>query len=323
MNITILDGYTLNPGDNPWTPVEKLGTVTVFDRTAPEDTLERAQGAQVLLTNKTQLPADVINALPDLEYISVLATGYDVVDIRAAEERGIPVSNVPGYSTPAVAQHVFAMLLELCSKTAGYDRAVKAGEWGAQPDFCHIKFPQAELQGKRLGIVGFGSIGQAVARIGHAFGMEILAYAPRPKPQPSWGKVTFTDLDELFEQADAVSLHCPQTEHNMGFIDRSLIARMKPSALLINTARGTLINEADLADALNKGIIAGAGLDVVAAEPISENNPLMTAKNCLITPHIAWATLESRRRLMEQTARNIDAFMNRAPVNVVNGVTFA
>lgn len=323
MNITILDGYTLNPGDNPWTPIEDLGSVRIYDRTPTEKTLERASDAQVLLTNKTAIPGDILNALPNLEYISVLATGYDVVDVRAAAERGIPVSNVPGYSTPAVAQHVFAMILELASKTAAYDRATKDGEWGAQPDFCHIKFPQAELQDKKLGIVGFGSIGQATARIGQAFGMKILAYAPRPKAQPQWGPVEFVDLDQLFEQADVVSLHCPQTEENKGFINKALITRMKASAMIVNTARGTLINEPDLADALNSGVIAGAGLDVVAEEPVREDNPLMSAKNCLITPHIAWATLESRQRLMHQTAANIRAFQERSPINVVNGVSFA
>lgn len=318
MKIVVLDGYTLNPGDNPWDEIETHGTLEVHDRTPESDIVPRAAGADVILTNKTKLPAEVIGELPDLKYISVLATGYDVVDIKAAAARGIPVSNVPGYSTPAVAQHVMALLLELASRTGAYDASTKNGGWSDQPDFCNIAFGQTELAGKTLGIIGFGGIGQEAARLGHAFGMKILAHAPRPKPQPEWGTVEFADLDTVFANSDAISLHCPQTSDNKEFVNADLLGRMKASAFLINTARGTLVNEEDLARALEAGTIAGAGLDVLAQEPPAKDNPLMHAPNCLITPHVAWATLESRQRLMKMTAENIRAFAQGAPVNVVN-----
>jgi len=321
MKIVVLDGYTLNPGDNPWDEIETLGTLEVHDRTPHNEIAQRAAGADVILTNKTKLPAEILDELPDLKYISVLATGYDVVDVNAAAARGIAVSNVPGYSTPAVAQHVMALLLELASRTGDYDASTKNGDWSGQPDFCNIAFGQTELAGKTLGIIGFGGIGQEAARLGHAFGMRILAHAPRPKPQPQWGTVEFADLGTVFAESDAISLHCPQTEENKEFVNAALLARMKPSAFIINTARGTLINEGDLAKALEAGTIAGAGLDVLAQEPPAKDNPLMRAPNCLITPHVAWATLESRQRLMKMTADNIRAFANGAPTNVVNGVS--
>lgn len=314
MKIVVLDGYTLNPGDNPWTGLETLGEVAVFDRTAAEDVLARAEGADVLVTNKVRLGAEIIAALPSLKFIAVTATGHDVVDGAAARARGISVSNVPGYSTPAVAQHVLALLLALASRVA----ESAAEDWTASPDWCVMSQPMTELAGKTMGVVGFGNIGSEVGKLASAFGMKVLAHAPRPKPQPQWGEVEFVSLEELFRRSDAVSLHCPLTPENAGFINAALLDGMKRSAFLINTARGPLINEPELAEALNTGKIGGAALDVLSAEPPSPENPLLGAKNCIITPHVAWATLEARQRLMSQTVENVRAFADGAVVNVVN-----
>lgn len=316
--IVVLDGYTINPGDNPWDALETLGELTVYNRTAPELVLERAAGADILLTNKAVLDDALLAALPDLRYISVLATGYNVVDVAAAGRRGIPVSNVPEYSSLAVAQHTFALLLELTNRVGLHDAAVKLGEWSACEDFSFCKAPLVELAGKTMGIVGFGRIGRAVAKIAQAFGMEVMAHTPHPPREPDVPGVRFTGVDELFSTADIVSLHCPQTPENTGFVNAALLARMKTSAFLLNTGRGALINEQDLAIALRGNHLAGAALDVVSREPIPADNPLLTAPNCIITPHIAWAALAARRRLIAQTTANVAAFLNGKAVNVVN-----
>lgn len=318
MNIVILDGYTINPGDNPWTPIAALGELTVYDRTPPELVVERAAPADLILTSKCRLDAAVIAALPRLQYISLLATGYNNVDVAAAGARGIPVANIPAYSTESVAQTVFALLLELTTAAGQHDRAVKAGEWCAAPDFSFCTQPLVELDGLTLGIVGYGAIGRAVARIGAAFGMRIIAYAPRIPADPGPTPVSFVPLDELLATADVVSLNCPQTAENAGMIDSSSLRRMKPGAFLLNAARGALVNEADLAAALREGVIAGAGLDVVTVEPMQPDNPLLKAPNCIITPHIAWASLAARRRLMAILAANVASFVSGAPVNLVN-----
>ena len=318
MNIVVLDGFTLNPGDNPWTDVEKLGSVTVYDRTPAELIIERALAADIVLTNKTPLTAETLDQLPSLKFISVLATGYNVVDVQAARERNITVSNVPIYGTDSVAQFTFALLLELCHNVALHDGLVKGGDWTANPDFCFWKTPLVELVGKKMGIVGFGRIGRRVARLADALGMEILAYDMVHSDVADYVSFRWADIDELFKEADVVSLHCPQTADNAGFVNAALLKTMKPSSFFINTARGALVNEQDLAQALNEGVLAGAAVDVVSSEPIAADNPLLSAKNCLITPHIAWATLEARRRLMQTTAGNVAAFIESSPVNVVN-----
>ncbi len=318
MRIVVLDGYTLNPGDNPWDEVAALGELTVYDRTPGEQSVERAQSADIVLTNKTPLPAESLERLPDLKFISVLATGYNVVDVAAARQRGIPVSNVPVYGTDAVAQFVFALILELCHHAAAHSAGVKAGEWSKSPDFCYWNTPLIELAGKRMGIVGFGRIGRRVGELAHAFGMEVLASDVQQGNEPDYGPFAWRGVDELFAEADIVSLHCPQTPGNAGFVNAALLGRMQRHAFFINTARGGLVNELDLADALHHGVIAGAAVDVVSSEPIASDNPLLGAPNCLITPHIAWATLAARQRLMRTTAENIAAFMRGRPINVVN-----
>lgn len=318
MNIVVLDAATVNPGDNPWTEVEKLGAVTVYDHTEPEQILERAVPADILLTNKTLLTAETLAQLPNLKFISVLATGYNVVDAQAARQRHIPVSNVPVYGTDSVAQFTFALLLELCHHVGLHDELVKKGDWASSIDFSFWKTPLVELAGKIMGIVGFGRIGRRVGQLAHAFGMEVVACGRTHSKAPDDSAFRWVELEALFKQADVVSLHCPQTADNVGFVDAALLSTMKPSAFLINTARGPLVNEQDLADALNRGTLAGAAVDVVSAEPIVSENPLLTAKNCLITPHIAWASLEARKRMMQTTAENIAAFINGTPVNIIN-----
>lgn len=319
MKIVILDGYTINPGDNPWTPVEALGECKVYDRTPADLVLERALEADIVLTSKVKLTEAVIAALPNLRYISLLATGYNNVDVMSAAMRGIPVANVPAYSTESVAQTAFALLLELTTRVGLHDTAVKNGEWVRSPDHSFWKSPLVELDGLTIGIVGYGAIGRAIARVAAAFGMRVIAYAPRIPADPGSTTVRFVQLDELFATADVVSLNCPQTEENTGFVNNRMLALMKPDAFLINVARGGLVKEADLADALNKGVIAGAGLDVVAHEPMLADNPLLGAANCVITPHIAWASLAARKRLMGIVADNIASFLAGRPQNVVNG----
>ncbi|MDR3581491.1 MAG: D-2-hydroxyacid dehydrogenase [Oryzomonas sp.] len=316
--IVILDGYTINPGDNPWTQVENLGTCTIYDRTPPELTLERAAEADIVLTSKVKLNAALLNVLPKLKYISLLATGYNNIDVAAAGQLGIPVSNVPAYSTESVAQTTFALLLELAVQVGIHDAAVKAGEWTRCPDHSFWKTQITELDGLTLGIVGYGTIGRAVGRIGAAFGMRIIAHAPRIPRQAGPVPVRFVGLEELFSTADVVSLNCPQTSENTGFVNSRLLGLMKSNAFLINVARGGLVNEADLAQALHTGRIAGAGLDVVAHEPMLAGNPLLSAPNCIFTPHIAWASLAARRRLMNIVAANVASYLDGAPGNVVN-----
>jgi len=318
MKIVILDGYTINPGDNPWTPVEVLGECTVYDRTPAGLILERARDAEIILASKAKLTEAVIDGLPKLRYISLLATGYNNVDVSAAARLGIPVSNIPAYSTESVAQTAFALLLELTTQVGLHDAAVKSGEWTSCPDHSFWKSSIVELDGLTMGIVGYGTIGRAVARVANAFGMKVIAHAPRVPADPGPTQVRFVPLEELFATSDVVSLNCPQTPENTGFVNARLLSVMKPTAFLINVARGGLVNEADLADALNRGVIAGAGLDVVAHEPMLADNPLLKADNCIFTPHIAWASLAARKRLMNIVAGNIAAFIAGNPVNVVN-----
>jgi len=318
MKIVILDGYTINPGDNPWTPVEALGECTIYDRTPAELIVERARDAGIILTSKVKLTEAVIAALPQLRYISLLATGYNNVDAAAAARRGIPVSNVPAYSTESVVQTAFALLLELATRVGLHDAAVKAGEWTSCPDHAFWKSSIVELDGLTMGIVGYGTLGRAMARVANAFGMQVIAHAPRIPADPGPTPVRFVPLEELFATSDVVSLNCPQTPENTGFVNSRLLSVMKPASFLINVARGGLVNEADLTDALNRGVIAGAGLDVVAHEPMLADNPLLKADNCIFTPHIAWASLAARKRLMNIVAGNIAAFIAGKPVNVVN-----
>jgi glycerate dehydrogenase len=315
MNIVILDSFTTNPGDLSWAPLESLGSLVAYDRTDDADIVPRARDAEIVLTNKTLLSRGVIAALPRLKCICVLATGYNVVDVAAAKEHGVTVCNVPEYSTPNVAQAVFALLLELTNRTGHHDRTVHEGRWAACDDFCYWDGELVELAGLTLGIVGYGRIGQAVARVGRAFEMRILAHRRQATGPIDGGE--YADLDRLFAESDVVSLHCPLTPATKELVNAARLARMKPTALLINTARGGLVNEADLAAALDAGTIAGAGLDVLSVEPPSAANPLLRARNCVITPHIAWATRNARRRLIEATAGNVAAFLAGRPQNVV------
>lgn len=316
MKIVILDGYTLNPGDLSWDEIRKLGECTVYDRTPPEKILERASKAAAIFTNKVVIGRDIIKQLPDLKFIGVLATGYNVVDLQAAAEAGILVANIPAYSTASVAQMVFSHILNIAQNVSKHAKSVKDGDWTNSIDFTYHLTPQTELAGKTLGIIGFGQIGQAVARVGLAFGMKIL-FQNRSKKETN-ADFRQVDLEALLVESDFISLNCPLTDENAGFINKSTIGKMKKSAILINTGRGALINEKDLADALNSGRIAGAGLDVLSTEPPKAENPLLTAKNCYITPHIAWATKEARQRLMQIAAQNLKAFINGTPQNIVN-----
>jgi len=316
MKIVVLDGYTANPGDLDWSPLATFGELTVHDRTPAALTLQRAAGAQVLLTNKVLLGATEQAVLPELRYIGVLATGYNVVDVAAARAHGIVVTNVPAYSTPSVAQHVFALLLELTRGTGRHAGLVREGRWSSSPDFAFWATPQVELAGLIFGIVGFGAIGQAVARIALAFGMRVLVHTRTPNPA-GWPELEFVGLDELIAQADVVSLHCPLTEETRGMASASRLAAMKPTAYLLNTGRGPLVDEAALAAALHAGTIAGAGLDVLAQEPPSADNPLLAAPNCVITPHLAWATRAARSRLLDTAIANVRAFVEGNPQNRV------
>lgn len=318
MNIVVLDGHTLNPGDNPWTAVAELGSLTVHDRTPVELIVERARDAEIVLTNKTPLSAETISKLPKLRLISVLATGYNIVDVAAARSRGIPVCNVPSYSTDAVAEFVMALILDFNKQVALHSQLVAQGEWEHCPDFSFWRNPQfTELAGKTLGIVGFGTIGQRLGEIATAFRMRILANSRSRTAVPGYA-FEWAETDAIFEQADFVSLHCPLTEETKDIVNRQRLSRMKPGAFLINTARGPLVVEQDLCDALNSGVIAGAACDVVSAEPILPGNPLLKARNLTLTPHIAWAAYEARLRLMAATAENIRAYLTGRPLNVVN-----
>lgn len=317
MKIVVLDGYALNPGDLDWTALEQLGDVTVYDRTAVEQVVDRAIDADVVLTNKVPLSGDVIEGLVNLKYIGVMATGYNIIDMDSARVRDVVVTNVPGYSTPSVVQLTFSLLMELCYRVQRHSDAVMAGRWAASPDFCFWDYPLIELSGKKLGIVGFGAIGQGVADVAEAFGMEVLAYSRTRTDQSKRRNFKWVDLAELLEQSDVVSLHCPQTLQTENMINKESLHKMKKSAMLINTSRGGLIDAQALADALNTDVIAAAGLDVLRKEPPEKDNPLFMAKNCLITPHIAWATKESRVRCMQTVIDNVRAFSTGAPVNKV------
>ncbi|HMO14800.1 MAG TPA: D-2-hydroxyacid dehydrogenase [Pirellulaceae bacterium] len=318
MKIVVLDGFTLNPGDSSWQSIAALGDLTVHDRTEPNHILERANNAEILLTNKTPLTATTIAALPKLKFISVIATGYNVVDVNAAAERGIPVANVPEYGTATVAQHVFAMLLSFIHRPFLHDQAIRDGEWSRRQDFSFWLNSITELDGLVFGVVGFGRIGRRVAKIAKAFGMTVIVSTRSPKASDNDENVEFVELDELFRRADVISLHCPLTENTRGLVNRRRLQLAKPSAILINSARGDLVNEADLAEALNANRLAGACLDVFSTEPLPTANPLFQAKNCLLTPHYAWVTLAARQRLMKLTAENVAAFLSGRPINVVN-----
>lgn len=318
MNIVVLDGYTLNPGDLTWDELQQLGPCTVYERTAPDQVLERARTAEVILTNKVVLSRETILALPQLRYIGVLATGYNVVEISAARERGIAVTNVPDYSTLSVAQLTFALLLELTHHAGHHAQSVRDGRWVRSVDFCYWDFPLLELHGLTFGVIGFGKIGQAVARLAEAFGMKVLVHS-RSRSVALPPSYEWVDLNTLLTRSDVASLHCPLTTETKQFINAERLARMKPTAFLLNTSRGPLLDELAVAAALNAGQIAGAGLDVLAVEPPKVDNPLLTAKNCLITPHIAWASRAARARLMAIAVGNIRAFANGDARNVVNG----
>ncbi len=308
MKITILDGYGMNPGDMSWAPLEELGDLTVYDRTAPEQVLERAAGSEALLTNKTVLTAETLRALPQLRYVGVLATGYNVVDIDAARELGIVVTNIPAYSTDSVVQMVFAHLLAITNRVEHYTDENRRGRWSSNPDFCYWDTPLHELSGKTFGIVGLGNIGSAVSRVARAFGMNVKAYTSKRIEELPDG-VSKADLDELFATSDVVSLHCPLTDSTRHLVNAERLAQMKPSAILINTGRGPLVDEKALAEALDSERIYAAGLDVLSSEPPAADNPLLTARNCFITPHLGWATKEARERLLSIAADNLRGFI--------------
>jgi len=317
MKIAILDGYALNPGDLSWDALARLGEVRAFDRTAPADLLAHAAGAAIALLNKTPLGADALRQLPDLKYIGVLATGYDVVDVAAARERGIVVTNIPIYGTLSVAQFAFALLLELCHHVGLHAAATRAGEWSRNPDWSFRKSPLLELAGKTMGIIGFGRIGRQTGRIADALGMRVMASDPRQAAPPEWDGFEWAGVEQLLRASDVVSLHAPLGPATGGIINAHSLQWMKPAAFLINTARGGLVVEQDLADALNAGRIAGAGLDVLSVEPPPAGHPLLSARNCLVTPHMAWATREARSRLMDLAVENVAAYLSGAPRNVI------
>lgn len=316
MKIVILDAYAANPGDLSWDEFAALGDLTVYDRTAQEDAAARIGDAEVVFINKVRLTDEIFAACPNLKLVSILATGYNIVDLAAAKRRGITVCNVPGYSTRAVVQMTFALLLEICQQVGLHSGAVHTGRWQTCPDFCFWDRPLIELDGKTMGIVGYGAIGSAVGTVAQAFGMKLLVTARHERPVPEGAR--FVSLPELLAQSDVVSLHCPQTAENARMIDAGALAQMKDGAILLNTARGGLLDEQAVADALRSGKLLAAGMDVVSAEPIHADNPLLTAPNCFLTPHIAWAPLETRRRLQAISAENLRAFLAGKPQNVVN-----
>lgn len=318
MKIVVLDGYTLNPGDISWSGLEKHGELTVYDRTPADKIVERIGNAEIIFTNKTPLTRETFDRCPAIKFVGVLATGYNVVDTEYAKSRGIPVTNIPTYGTAAVAQFAFALLLELCHHVGTHSDSVHKGEWTKCPDFCYWNYPLVELAGKTFGIIGFGRIGQAAARIAQALGMKVLAHDQFFDSKLENDGLKYVQLDELFAQSDVISLHCPLFPSTQGIINKKNIAKMKDGVMLVNTSRGPLVVEQDLAEALNSGKVAGAALDVVSTEPIGSDNILLSAKNCIITPHIAWAPRESRSRLMNIAVDNLAAFLSDSPVNVVN-----
>lgn len=316
MKITVLDGFALNPGDLDWDALAELGQLTVYDRTPEDDIVDRARDAEIVLTNKTPLSASTLRRLPNLKYVGVLATGYNVVDTECARRLGIDVTNIPAYSTMSVAQNVFSLLLAITNSPEHYSEEFHQGKWSSCPDFSYFNTPLTELAGKRFGIYGYGNIGKAVASIASAFGMEVLVCSRRPQEQlPGVVKV---DVDDLFRLSDVVSLHCPLTPETCNLVDSRRLSLMKPSAVLINTGRGPLVDESALAEALKNGKIAGAGLDVLCSEPPAADNPLIDAPRCIVTPHISWATKEARERLMTIAVDNVSAYIAGSPTNVVN-----
>ena len=320
MKIVVLDGYTENPGDLSWVELERLGELIVYDRTSLTDeseAIERIGDAEIVFTNKTPIIPKIIDACPGMKFINVLATGYNVVDAAYAKEKGIPVTNIPTYGTAAVSQFSIALLLEICHHIGHHDASVHAGNWANCKDWCYWDYPLIELEGKTIGIIGFGRIGQAEGRIAKALGMNVLVYDLYPN---DIGRATgeYVDLDTLLAASDVITLHCNLTTENTGLINKTTIAKMKDGVILINNSRGQLINEQDVADALNSGKIAAAGFDVVSTEPIKADNPLLNAKNCIITPHISWAPKESRQRIMDCAVDNVKAYIANAPINVVN-----
>lgn len=315
MKIVVLDGCVLNPGDLSWDALEQLGEVRIYDRTPEDLVIERSRGAQIILTNKTVLSAEAFEALPGIRYIGVLATGFNIVDIPAAQRAGVVVTNVPAYGTSSVAQHAFALILELTSQVGLSNVSVQSGEWAASRDWSYSKKQQVELADKTLGIVGLGQIGRAVARIAVGFGMRVIYSNPKLKTDTD---CEYKELTQLFTESDIVTLHCPLTKATEGFVNAGLISKMKPTAFLINTSRGLLVNELDLAHALNEGLIAGAGMDVLSTEPPLSDNPLLNAKNCFITPHNAWATKEARTKLLNLAVENIRCFSEGNPQNLVS-----
>ncbi len=317
MKIVVLDGYTENPGDLSWEPLAALGDLEVHDRTPQEDVAAVLGDAEIAIVNKLDITKDIIDACPNLRYIGVLATGYDCVDYKYAKEKGIPVTNIPVYGTASVSQFAISLLLEICEHVGHHDEAVHAGRWENNPDWCFWEYPLIELDGKTMGIIGFGRIGQQTGRIAKALGMRILA---NDAHESEAGKeiAEYVDLESLLAQSDVIALHCPLFPETEGIINKDTIAKMKDGVILINNSRGPLVVEQDLADALNSGKVYAAAVDVTSTEPIRGDNPLLTAKNCIITPHISWAPKESRQRIMDTAADNLKAFLDGAPVNVVN-----
>lgn len=318
MKIVVLDGYTLNPGDLSWSALEALGGLTVYDRTPAGEAAERIGDADIAFTNKCPITADTVAKCPNLKYIGVLATGYNVVDVIAARRSGITVANIPTYGTDAVSQYTIALLLELCHHIGAHWDSVKSGAWESCPDWCYWNYPLVELAGKTMGIIGYGRIGQGTSRIAQALGMRVLAYDARPNPALETEKCRYTPLETLLAQSDVIVLHCPLFPETEGLINRDTIAGMKDGVLIINDSRGPLIVEEDLRDALNNGKVGGAAVDVVSTEPIRADNPLLQARNIIITPHIAWAPRESRQRLLDIAVENLQAFLNGEAVNVVS-----
>ena len=316
MRIVILDAHTVNPGDLSWHPLEEMGDVMVYERTSRDEVVKRCKGAEIVLTNKVVLDAEILNQLPHLTYIGVLATGYNVVDLEVATRQSIIVTNIPAYSTNSVAQMVWAHILNITNRVGHYAEENTKGRWTESKDFCYYDFTHSELAGKTMGIVGMGNTGMATARIAQAFGMRVIAYTSKTELPVGMGKAS---MDEVFKESDIVSLHCPLTAETKGLVNKERLDMMKPTAILINTSRGPVVNEADVAKALNEGKIAAFGADVVSVEPAQKGNPLLTAKNCFLTPHIAWATKEARQRLIDICIENVKAFIAGKAVNVVNG----
>lgn len=323
MKIVVLDGYTLNPGDLTWDGFERLGELVVYDRTAydlssKELVIERGKDADIILLNKTLLNREMMDEMPRLKYVGVLATGFNIVDVAAAREKGITVTNIPTYGTNAVAQMAIALLLELCHHAGAHGEAVANGEWESNPDWSFWKYPLIELAGKTMGIIGYGRIGRTVGGISKALGMKVIAMANSPDPSLEDEMMRYGTLEDLLRESDVISLHCPLTESTQGIINKETIARMKDGVMIINNSRGQLVVEEDLRDALNSGKVAGAALDVVSSEPIKSDNPLLEAKNCIITPHISWAPKEARTRLMDLALENLKRYLSGDPINVVN-----